>query len=127
MITNFENQTYALTDKELSMIDSLVEYLKLATGEENHVTASSLSKMYGVSGPRIRKMIHYIRTNNLLLGLVAKSNGYYVTNDLVDLLKYERSLSERIASIEEVRKALASHINNILYEVEWSAEKNLAE
>jgi len=127
MITNFENQTYALTDRELSMIDSLVEYLKLATGEENHVTASSLSKMYGVSGPRIRKMIHYIRTNNLLLGLVAKSNGYYVTNELVDLLKYERSLSERIASIEEVRKALASHINNILYEVEWSAEKNLAE
>lgn len=127
MITGFETETCPLTGAEMALVIPCVDLLKPALGEHNAITADELAESLGVKPPRVRKIIHYIRTNGLLVGLVAKSRGYYITNDISVLMKYERSLAERINAIEIVRKTVARQINQLLYEDEWSREKNLIE
>ena len=62
---------------------------------------------YRIDAPRLRKVINHIRTNDLLPGLVATSEGYYLATSETELMDYEDSLRGREEAIKAVRLAIA--------------------
>ena len=55
------------------------------------------SRGYGeLSDARVRKIISYIRNNNLLPLLCANSNGYFVAENLTEFDKYLDTFAKRV-------------------------------
>ena len=113
MITNFEEITHELTPKEVNIILPLVaECLQNAVGKDsaltNHKIAVKLRYENGIiiSSPRIRKIIHEIRVNHIVRGLLATSKGYYISNDISEIQTYIASLIQRNNSVHHVINAL---------------------
>lgn len=101
MITNFEKHTEPLSDIELSISTIIAKGLKARIGKDNAITGAeiiSAMKKYDVklTGARLRKIINYIRINNIVVNLCATSNGYYVASNHDELDEYIQSLQERI-------------------------------
>ena len=61
---------------------------------------------YKISEPRIRKIINYIRNNDMVPCLIANSDGYYVAQSNEEMLTYEDSLLGREEAIRAVRLAM---------------------
>jgi hypothetical protein len=105
MITGFEDITYELTKYEREVLLPLfVRGLKTKVGKHNSVTSSTISTTlkgqgYKVSGPRIRKIVNYIRVHRLIKNLIATSKGYYISEDPEEIEKYVESLRQRIREI----------------------------
>lgn len=112
MIDGFEDLTYELTDYEKNtLVPVLVKGLSQMTGKQNAFTnkqcCDKLSKLgYEVNDARFRKLIHHIRQNHLVPGLIGTSKGYYKAVDRKELETYIASLHERKNSIAEIIKAL---------------------
>ena len=66
-----------------------------------------------MTGPRIRKIVHYIRVQHLVRNLMASSKGYYIETDRSKILEYKESLRRREAAIKAVRDS---------FEEEWLVE-----
>lgn len=120
MIKGFDNETQPLTEYELKqVIPAILEGLKTKIGKANAVTnkfiISRLRGTYKVDAARIRKIINYIRTNDLLPGLIATSEGYFLATTESELLEYEDSLKGREEAIKAVRLSIARQ-RRILYE-----------
>lgn len=119
MITGFEDYTADLSEHELKhFVPNFIKQLSNKIGEKNAVTSSQIKKGYStigvkIEGPRIRKIINYIRCRNLVPGLIASSKGYYVATNKQDLDRYIKSLNERIASIQQVRKKTIEYYNTL--------------
>lgn len=114
MLHGFEKQTAPLSKKEKILLPFLIDELKDKHGVAKAITGDALcnkltdhaakfSKPIIVSGARLRKMIHYIRTNGLLIGLVASSYGYYITQEPQEIKNYISSLESREAAIRRLR------------------------
>lgn len=106
MIHGFEDETAALTPKERLLVG---DFIKGMTGrsKKDIVTADEIiRRMRGkgirLSGPRVRKIINYIRAHGLVKNLVATSKGYYVETDQEELKKYVGGLVERAQAILQV-------------------------
>ena len=65
-------------------------------------------KPYKTTGPRMRKVIHHIRTRGLIKDLVATSNGYFRTDDPKEIANFIKSCRERANSFNEVADAMDS-------------------
>ena len=120
MIKGFDNETQPLTEYELKQVlPAILEVLKTKIGKANAVTnkfiISRLRGTYKVDAARIRKIINYIRTNDLLPGLIATSEGYFLATTESELLEYEDSLKGREEAIKAVRLSIARQ-RRILYE-----------
>ena len=120
MIKGFDNETQPLTEYELKQVlPAILEGLKTKIGKANTVTnkfiISRLRGTYKVDAARIRKIINYIRTNDLLPGLIATSEGYFLATTESELLEYEDSLKGREEAIKAVRLSIARQ-RHILYE-----------
>lgn len=120
MIKGFDNETQPLTEYELKQVlPVILEGLKTKIGKANAVTnkfiISRLRGTYKVDAARIRKIINYIRTNDLLPGLIATSEGYFLATTEGELLEYEESLKGREEAIKAVRLSIARQ-RRILYE-----------
>lgn len=107
MIPGFEDITAKLSEEELSHIPLMVEAFKKKIGEGSAVTADTITRNYkrmGVKmeGPRVRKIVNYIRMKGLLPNLVATSKGYYIEPDPVKLKKYVMGLKMRAKAINAV-------------------------
>jgi len=119
MIALFEEITYELTEYENNtLLPIVVKGLKSKNGKENAITnkkiCEALSKLgYKVNGPRLRKIIHHIRVEQLIVGLCCNSNGYYVTDSLEELNKYTESLAQRIRSQQQIHKSMKRDIDKI--------------
>jgi len=127
MIKNFENETQPLTDYEKNvLLPLLIRGLETKKGQANAVTnkhiVSVLKDNYKLSEARVRKIINHIRTNDLIPGLIATSEGYFIAETETELLEYEESLKGREDAIREVRLAIARQ-RRILYQQE--RQKNL--
>lgn len=55
---------------------------------------------------RIRKVINHIRTHDLVIGLCASSDGYWVERDPAKFMEYIKSVDGRIESIQNMRNKL---------------------
>ena len=112
MITLFEDITYELTEYELNtLLPIVIKGLKSKYGKENAITNKKIcealkSKGYKVSEPRLRKVIHHIRVEQLIVGLCCNSKGYYVTDSIQELGRYVESLAQRIRSQQSIYKSM---------------------
>ena len=120
MITLFEEITYELTEYEKSdLLPVVVRGLRNKHGKENAITNKKIcealtSAGYKVNGPRLRKVIHHIRVEQLIVGLCCNSKGYYVTDSLEELDKYVESLAQRIRSQQEIHRSMKRDMDKIM-------------
>lgn len=120
MIKGFDNETQPLTDYETGvLLPLLVRGLQTKIGHNSAVTnkhiVTSLKPTYKISDARVRKIINHIRTNDLVPGLIATSEGYFIAETEEELLEYEESLKGREDAIRQVRLSIARQ-RRILYQ-----------
>ena len=119
MIALFEEITYELTEyEETTLLPIVVKGLKNKHGKQNAITNKKICEAlttvgYKVNGPRLRKIIHHIRVEELIVGLCCNSKGYYVTDSLEELNKYVESLAQRIRSQQQIHKSMKRDIDKI--------------
>lgn len=113
MIKGFSNETSPLNDYELRvLLPVILAGLKDKQGKRNAVTNGYIigrlkQQGYRIDAARLRKVINHIRTNDLIPGLIATSEGYFLAEDEQELMDYEDSLRGREEAIKTVRLAIA--------------------
>lgn len=120
MIKGFNQETQPLNDYETGvLLPLLIRGLRTKIGHEKAVTnkhiVAALKGTCKLSEARVRKIINHIRTNDLVPGLIATSEGYFIATTEAELLEYEESLKGREDAIKEVRLSIARQ-RRILYE-----------
>ena len=122
MLTLFTNITSELTELEkATIVPMLIDTLR-HTNSKNRYTGRNISGWfkacgYDVSGPRLRKMVNYIRVMNLLAPfvLIGASNGYYVTDDAKKVAEQIESIEGRIDSMKCVVDSLKAQKQNLIH------------
>ena len=59
-----------------------------------------------INARSVKILINYIRTNDLMTGLMATSTGYYMSNNEQELMDYESSLLSREVELRKVRMSI---------------------
>ena len=112
MIQGFSEQTKPLTPDENDVILPLIiQGLHSKVGKEKAITNQHIcsvlkSQGYKLDNARLRKIINHIRVNNMVIGLVATSDGYYIAESKKELEVYLESLNGRENAIRTVRQSL---------------------
>lgn len=120
MIKGFDKETCPLTDYELGVllpvfVRGLIPRKGRGKAVKNSDIVRALRQSYKISDARVRKIINHIRTNDLIPGLIATSEGYFIAETEAELLEYEESLKGRENAICEVRRSIARQ-RRMLYE-----------
>jgi len=112
MITGFERETHDLTEAELKIAKPIAAGLMTKIGKESATTSNQICTAMNrikdqegwpnLTGPRLRKIINYLRTTGKIKNLIATSDGYYVAKTQEEINDYKKSLTERIAAIQAV-------------------------
>lgn len=121
MLTNFEKETFELTDLEMLALPHLIKGFSRYT-KENPIKSDEIINSFNaylqrqnigikITGVRLRKFCNYIR-QNALLPLIATSSGYYVSNDKNEIEKQIKSLYERAKSIRDSADGLKKFIQH---------------
>lgn len=118
MITGFKKVTHDLTKAELSIVNKVTRYLVEYASKEKVTSGfiiNILSDKDGVtiSGPRFRKIVNYIRLNFLLPGLIATSEGYYISKKPNEIKSYIESLEHRENAIKQVRRSMQKYYQTL--------------
>ena len=94
--------------QERSLAGKIAEVLNNHIGKKQAITNRALQDLFPEESERsIQFAINYIRNFDLVLCLVASSQGYYVAADETELQDYERSLNNRIGELVKVRDQVA--------------------
>lgn len=112
MIKGFSEQTEQLNEYEQdTLLPIIIRGLRARIGKEsaviNRYIVSQLKPTYNVSEARVRKIINHIRTADLIPGLIATSDGYFIAETEQELRDYEESLLGRELAIRQVRESIA--------------------
>jgi hypothetical protein len=110
MIKTFEDHTFELTSEERFVVQTIIKRFEFKKGKEFIVTGDQIKE--GINKHlnleydtvRIRKMIQYIRTNDLISGLIATSKGYYVAKTAEEIELWIESLKSRENAIRTIRE-----------------------
>ena len=107
MINGFEEETSPLTEEEMKLVPKFVNSFNSKIGESMAINSAEIEykfRILGVkiTGPRIRKIVNYIRLNRLVKNLIATSKGYYIEDNPEKLKKYVESLRQRASAIQAV-------------------------
>lgn len=121
MITLFTNITEQITELEKKTLVPLV-LETLERYSPHTVTSGQLchylrSQGYDVSGPRIRKMVNYIRVTNAAAPsvLIGCSNGYFLTSDVAVVDQQIESLEGRVDAIKAAIDSIKAQRLNLLH------------
>lgn len=131
MIKGFSNETSPLNDYELrTLLPVILEGLKNKQGKRNAVTNGYIigrlkQQGYRIDAARLRKVINHIRTNDLISGLIATSEGYFLATDEKELLDYEDSLRGREEAIKAVRLAIARQRRMLYTEAQQAVQQEI--
>jgi predicted transcriptional regulator len=106
MLKNYENITFELLDQEKKILPKIIKGLNTKKGRENAITGDKICKAMNITPPRLRKIISYIRVNNLIFGLCSANNGYYIADNLKELEECIISLKQRIYTQVKVLNSL---------------------
>jgi carbamoylphosphate synthase small subunit len=120
MITNFEEVTVDLNDKEMEFLPLFIQGFS-KHDKSNPIKSDDIVKSlnlfliknnikYNVTGVKVRKFSNYIRSKGLI-PLIATSEGYYVSNDKDEIEKQIKSLTERANSILKTAQGLRGYLN----------------
>lgn len=124
MINNFDAETSPLTEDEKRYAMVIAARIKQNIGEKRAVTSQKIMSIMRndyhakISGPRLRKIINYIRLEGLVVNLVASSKGYYVETDPEKISAYVDSLVQRAEAIYTVARSF-----NTGLPMYWTHEK----
>lgn len=115
MIDGFEDLTYKLTENELQIAQVIIAKIRSNIGESMAVTNDRMGEYlktqgFKVDGPRIRKIISFIRIHKLVTNLVATSKGYYIENDPELLRLYQKSLRHRCDGIMAIHDSYNDYL-----------------
>jgi len=118
MLPGFETQTEDLSDYEkYTLVPVFITGFRNKYGKQNAVTNKSivtrLKVKYKISDVRVRKIINYIRNHGLIPGLVASSEGYYISHDVSELKRYVQSLQGRENEIRRVKEVTIKFLKQI--------------
>jgi hypothetical protein len=119
MIVGFEDFTVEITPEEQYVVNIIIKRFQTKVGKTNIVTADKialgLKAHFGIEfkESRIRKMIQYIRLNNLVSGLVATSKGYFVAQSPDEIMDWIDSLKSRENAIRKIREQAEQHIERL--------------
>jgi hypothetical protein len=115
MITGFEEHTSELTAEEMEILNIVIhgfrQYKKTNPIKSELIVTrmNQYLQLHGykikMTGPRLRKMVNYIRSNGLI-PLIAKSQGYFTSDCKQTILEQITSLQERANSIENAVQGL---------------------
>lgn len=120
MVENFEEQTHELTEYEFNTLLPVIKKgLLKKIGESNAVTSTQIVKAlkqekYKIDPARVRKIINYIRINNVIYNLIATSKGYYIATSPNECRSFIRSLDQRANAIISVRDAMQYQLEKSL-------------
>ncbi len=98
-----------LSNYELNvLLPILMKGLEMKKGKPNAVTSNEIIKALRKNGLKINgrsvwMLINHIRNNDLIVGLIATSSGYYITSNEQEFADYENSLLGREAALRKVR------------------------
>ena len=106
MINDFEDITYELTEDELNKVPLIIKGIGQRMGKDMAVSGTLICKKMNLKGARLRKIINYIRVNNLHYGLCSCGKGYYTASTLREIEGCITSLRQRVASQIKVLNAL---------------------
>lgn len=123
MIPTFEEQTAPLTDYELNvLLPLMIQGFKKKIGVDNCVTNPEICKAlkakgFKISEPRVRKLVFYIRFNNLVPKLIASSKGYWIATNKEEIESWLSSVNAKIDALEETKR----YAQNMLFH--WDEKK----
>lgn len=101
-----------LSKDEILIAHELSKFFMLYfVGPHNCRTNKQIQKYYNAKGYklndiRVRRIIRYIRLNNMVPFLVASAKGYYRTTDQQDILRFLESCRQRERAQKEMRNAI---------------------
>ena len=115
-ITNFEQITQELNEKEMQLLPFILQGFKKHFKESpikapeivksmNDFIITNNIKGIKLTEARLRKFVNHIRQNSIL-PLIATSVGYYISNDVEEINLQIRSLEERAKSIKDAANGL---------------------
>ena len=111
MLNGFTDQTQPLTEYETNtLLPVVIQGLMSKVGKINAVTNNHICQRLRLKGfratePRIRKVINHIRTNGMVIGLIATSDGYYIAESKYEIDDYLQSIKGRENAIRAVRRS----------------------
>ena len=117
----FEEQTHPLTEHEKRMLPDVADLVETTIQTGRPISSKEIIKRlkdehnWQTSGPRLRKVIHALRTSGEVPGLIATGGGYLVATSEAQLLRYEETLKSREDAIRAARLSIA-HQRRALYE-----------
>ena len=109
MLKNFEKITIELTSQELEYVEFLGQWFMHNKGKENTVKNADIARLIKnrfekkIVESRVRKVVQFLRTNGLP-NLIATSNGYFYSDDVLEIDAWIVSLKQREAAIREIRE-----------------------
>lgn len=126
MVTGFEEFSYELTEIEQQKIypkfieawkgrvaDELIKMNDMINGMQNWIIKQNITtskgKIYKMTGPRMRKIIHCARVKGDLHNMIATSKGYFRTDDPQQIKNFIKSCRERANSFKEVADAMETY------------------
>jgi hypothetical protein len=125
MIKGFEDVVPDLTEYEIkNIIPVVVQGLRTKRGKSNAITNKEMIKGLTrnkiltergkpLSEATMRKIINYIRVNDLIERLVASSEGYWIEPIDDNVRVYIESLQQRENEIRRVREALMRQVGDL--------------
>lgn len=120
MLKGFEDYTEPLSEYERDIVMprvlSILKKYKPTKG--NPIMNWNIrDKLYEynikVKPATVRRVIHYIRVNYLIKGLMATSCGYYLTRDPHLLNTYMKTLQGRIRAIQAVKRSIRVYMEKL--------------
>ena len=102
MIKGF-NETAPLTDAERELIPILIKGFNNYVGKKNAIPGSKIikrlkQKNIKLEGPRLRKLINYIRLNDKSIILCSCGAGYYIAANPNEIKETIDSIQHRVNS-----------------------------
>ena len=93
------------------LLPILMKGLENKKGKANAVTSKQIIQAVRDHGLKINyrsfnMLINYIRMNDLIVGLLGSSTGYYISNNEQDFINYEDSLLGREVALRKVRMTM---------------------
>ena len=107
MITNFEEITAKLTERELNYLPliniTIEKHTKILP-----ITTETLKKIFGLKPERIRCIINALRSAGC--PILAYSKGYYYSTDKSEIRLTIQSLEDRIRGISNAKCGLENYL-----------------
>lgn len=107
----FENKTKVLGEREILLAHDFAKaFNHRPFGKQYAILSTEIIAAYHAKGvkmnnSRIRKIIKYIRMNQLVMNLIGSQKGYHRSDDPIEIQKYIDRLDRRLYLIEIIKKS----------------------